>query len=1006
MAFAFLSNDDIFISYSRRDKACAKYATNLYDELMKRGFSPFMDRLGTEPSPIQPESLNRKIRNSKMLILVGTERACQSEFVEREIREFVESRRLPIVPIDFGGTILNARWYPLVEGVTLELETPEALDSGIPSADVIKRMEEAFKYTKRNHQLRKATRATVGVLLTLILLSVGAAVFAGRQMKNAGKARVAALDAQTAAATAKQQAAEEIKKAAEAVAGANQKTAAAEKERIAAEVKTKAAQDQQRLAEVKTREANEEARKASAATKRQRELNSAMQLATKSQQILKRQPDNLPQSVSDALDSMKIVTALGVRSLESDSALRESLGLLPAFDNGHVYEDDYALNSALSPDARYLAVLTDKRTLNIFRTLDHQLIKSIPSDGLPAEALSPAINNDARYLAVASDKTIRLFDLQKSSSKEFHVTQEGVTIAEIALSPDGKFLACLLDDGEYEDMVRTVGFWETGNEQRMLKFGIELNMPMNGIGFSPDGDTLALGGRTFTSSHGDIGLAVFWSGLSSLSNEPVPEDTFAAPQKQRHDTEILAIAVGVNNTYATTGGDYATVWKLDDSAGGPTPIARMPRAGDLKTVAFNANGTKLSIVREVSRRRSDNLGHVSLGVWDSIGYPYVSEALLSEDIETIAFGPDNNSVLAKIQSVGGVQVWQANEGREIKNAGLSLESGQILFQSRDLRYVVGTQDDGLFVWDGWSSTKVLIPPDDAGQCLSPLATVTEDGSFLAIICQARTAGKNIAFIYQLVGGAYVNRQLLPVNDEARTMELTADGGSLITRNADSTVHVWDVATKKERTPEPIRQLKDVDDIMLSPAGSYLVTKFSYSADPAEDENEESQAPSQKVAVWRVRDGYKVRDFQRADKYCFSSKERYFLSSGASSEITLLDLSKGSLASLRVASISLDTSVWAVAFSANEKYFAAGTSDGAVSVFATDPNTEVMRLQLDGAVNAIAFDRANNYLATAIERPDPHDVTPDDDHALQVWLLQPKSLIDEATRRINTLAKAK
>jgi WD40 repeat protein len=997
MPFAFLTNDDIFISYSRRDSACARYARNLYDELMKRGFSPFMDRLGTEPSPIQPESLNRKIRNSKMLILVGTERACQSEFVEREIKEFVESRRFPIVPIDFGGTIPNARWYSLIEGVTLELETREALESGIPSADVIKRMEEAFKYTKRNHQLRKATRITVGVLLTLILLSIGAAIFAGRQMKEAGQARVAALDASNAATTAKQKADVVIKKAAVDVSDAELKTENAERDRIDAVGKTKQAETQQRLAEAKTRTANEEARKASAATKRQRELNSAMQLANKSQQIFKRQPDNLPQSVAYGLDSMKIVTALGVHSLESDNALRESLALLPAYYNGHVYEDDYALNSSLSPDAGYLAILTDKKTLNIFRTLDQQLIKTISRQDLPADPLRPAVNSDARYLAVASYRVIKLYDLQKSSSKEFHVSRESVTIGEIALSPDGRYLACLLYNDQDDGHIRSVGLWETGDEQRMLQFGVD-NMPINSIGFSPDGDTLAVGGQTptTTASPRDIGLAVFWSGLLSRSSERLTEEMFAVPQTQVHDSEIMAIAVGMNNTYATISRDSATVWKLDDAAGGPTPIARMPRANDLKTVAFNANGARLSIVREVSRRGSDNLAHVDLQVWDSIGYPYVSEALLSSEIEAIAFGPDNNSILAKTSSVSGVsgvEVWQANNGREIETAGLSLASGEPLFQSRDLRYVVSTENGGLFVWDGWHSVKVPVQHDAGRQCVSAtLATMTTNGSFLVLICQGKTEHQNLALIYQLVGGAYVNKQLLLLGNKASGVELTADGESLITRDADFTVHIWDVTKKKERTPEAIKQLKDVDAILLSPTGAYLVTKFSF---------------NEKVSVWRVRDGYKIRDYQRADNYCFSSRDHYFLSSGDSNEITLLDLSKGSLASLRIASVRFDTSVCAVAFSANEQYFAAGTTDGGVSVFATDTNTtELIRLQLDGVVKAIAFDRANHYLATAIKRPDPHNATMFDECSLQVWLLQPKSLMDEATRRISALAKAK
>jgi WD domain, G-beta repeat. len=285
--------------------------------------------------------------------------------------------------------------------------------------------------------------------------------------------------------------------------------------------------------------------------------------------------------------------------------------------------------------------------------------------------------------------------------------------------------------------------------------------------------------------------------------------------------------------------------------------------------------------------------------------------------------------------------------------------------------------------------------------------MTTNGSFLALICQGKTERKNIALIYQLVGGSYVNKQLLPLNNKVSDVELTADGESLITRDADFSVHIWDVANKKERTPGSIKQLRDVDAILLSSTGAYLVTKFSLNADPAQNENKESQSSSAKVSVWRVRDGYKIRDFQRADKYCFSSRDHYFLSSGDSNEIKLLNLAKGSLASLRNTSVRFDTSVEAVAFSADEQYFAAGTTDGVVSVFATDTNTsELIRLQLDGAVKAIAFDRANHYLATAIEMPDPNNVTMVLDYSLRVWLLLPKSLMDEATRRISALAKAK
>jgi WD40 repeat protein len=994
MALAFLSNDDIFISYSRRDAACAKYARNLYDALSKRGFSPFMDRLGTEPSRIQPESLNRKIRKSKMLVLIGTERACQSEFVEKEINEFVLARRLPIVPIDFTGAIPNARWYSLVEGVTIESETAHALESGNPSGDVIARIEEAFKYTKRNDQLHKATRITVGVLSVLILLSIGAAVFAARQMKEAAGSRRAAVEAKTAADSAKKEAADEISKAAQTVSEANKKAADADTQRITAEAKSQAAQEQELLAEAKTRQADEETRKATVAAARQKEITSAMDLATKSRQIFLRQPDNLTQSVSYAMDSMRIVTSLGLKSLESDAALRESLALLPAHYPGHVYESVAAVDAALSPDARYLSILTANKSLNIFRTEDHVLVKELPSETLPAEAFSSAITNDARYVAVVSVKAIKLFDLQTGKNKVFQVSHEGVSFDRIALSPDARFLAVLLDDGDAEDMIRTVGLWETKNEQTMFSLGDHLNMPMNSIAFSPDGDTLAIGGRAFTANRGDVGRAVFWRGLSALTREPITEKTFDETQIELHDSEVEAIAVGTRNLYAIITSNYATVWKLEDLGEGITPVARLPRTSDLQTLAFNADATQLSIVKAARVDDSNEQRRISLDVWDSTGHPRASEAWLETPVEGVAFRPDNRSILTTLDGGNHLQVWQAEDGHELKADGLSTVDKHVLFKSRDLRFLAATENEQLFVWDGWRSARISIQ-SDGDRCLTPkAASITTDGSFLAATCQ-----DNQAIVYQLVRGAYVRNSVFPVSDKIASIEVTPDGSLLIAKHSDDTLHILDAASGTERTHQSIKQLKDVDAIMLSPGGAYLVTAFSF--DSQLDNNERPP----RLTVWRVSDGLRIKDL-RARQYSFSPKDRYFLSAEKANEIAVLDLRKGNDTNIRVASTRLDSWVDAVAFSPNEQYFATGTSDGGVSVFVVETKAEVVRLQLDGAVRAIAFNQKNNYLATAIERPDPHDLTPDDDHALQIWEIQPQSLMDEATRRMNSLAKTK
>jgi WD40 repeat protein len=61
MPFKSLAADDIFISYTRLD--ASTYAAGLADELTKKGFSCFIDKLGTDPDKDLPDMLLRKLKS-------------------------------------------------------------------------------------------------------------------------------------------------------------------------------------------------------------------------------------------------------------------------------------------------------------------------------------------------------------------------------------------------------------------------------------------------------------------------------------------------------------------------------------------------------------------------------------------------------------------------------------------------------------------------------------------------------------------------------------------------------------------------------------------------------------------------------------------------------------------------------------------------------------------------------------------------------------------------------
>ncbi len=307
MTIRHVFGDDIFISYARRDSST--YASGLASELAKRGFSCFIDRLGTEANPELPESLRRRLRGCSMLVVIATSWSGTRDSIKDEIVEFKLTKR-PIIPVDIDGTIFDATWYGDIQGIAPEPEkNPQALDDGNPSAAVISRIEKAFKYRRRNDRLRRLTIGTAAVLLLLLVLSG----YSGRKATiELARAQQARLRADKAVEHAKQQ---------EMIAGA----------------KTKEAQLQSEIADRPLDEARrrqQEAATQRAAAKRQSKVSFALSLASEARKVYEAEPmlglrlslEALSQAPEDdkptrarVEESIRSMTAQGrVRKLGSD----------------------------------------------------------------------------------------------------------------------------------------------------------------------------------------------------------------------------------------------------------------------------------------------------------------------------------------------------------------------------------------------------------------------------------------------------------------------------------------------------------------------------------------------------------------------------------------------------------------------------------------------------------------------------------------------------------------
>lgn len=269
--------DDIFISYARKDSST--YASGLASELTRRGFSCFIDRLGTEANPELPESLRRKIRGCTILIVIATSWSGTRDSIKDEILEFKPTKR-PMIPVDIDGGISDAIWYGDIEGIPPEPEkNPHALDDGNPSPAVISRIEKAFQYRRRNERLRRLTIGTAAVLVLLLALTGYAARKATIELTRAEQARQDAAVQRKVAEDAKLQAEQAVKDA--------------EQQRLIADAKTKEAQLQSKIADKNLKEAYQQQQEAAtqrAAAERQSKVSFALSLASEAKKVYEAEP--------------------------------------------------------------------------------------------------------------------------------------------------------------------------------------------------------------------------------------------------------------------------------------------------------------------------------------------------------------------------------------------------------------------------------------------------------------------------------------------------------------------------------------------------------------------------------------------------------------------------------------------------------------------------------------------------------------------------------------------
>ena len=466
-------------------------------------------------------------------------------------------------------------------------------------------------------------------------------------------------------------------------------------------------------------------------------------------------------------------TGDGVTRLWDVSARRQ----VRTFTNGST---DATTAVAFSPDGKILATGYGGGQVRLWDVMTGQQIGAPLPASLNGDSVDTvAFNPDGRTLAVSSGfGMVQLWDAATRRRICGPLEIGTATVRAAAFSPDGKILATAGDDGAVQP-------WNVATCQQVTPLNGDTST-VTSLAFSPDGKILATAGSD--------GMVRLWD-LTTRQQLGNPFNGDAGP--------VTSVAFSPDGQILASGNSDGTVrlWDVARLLGTTTLTSRNIPGGPVGALAFSPDGRTLA-------------GGSSYGVvrWQVTSGQQSGRLLITargaNGVTAVAFSPDGKTLATATDA--DTLLWDAASGRQIgspllrgRNYGGTVTP--VTF-SPDGELLAAAVNSEVLVWNAASHIRIRTLSPPVGDAMIGALAFSPDGTILAA-----TTGSD-TYLWDTATWKQIGGPLAGPSNLYMTMAFSPDG-DILAVGAGTTVQLWYVATRQQ-IGHPFISINNPDDTGL------------------------------------------------------------------------------------------------------------------------------------------------------------------------------------------------